>query len=310
LRGISSLAISGDKDSINGSPPMKHRSKAPNRAILWMVALSVTLLAAIFPMRADAHVLQGPYILELSAKAMGRIAALQVKQKLIVYPPKPEEAPVVFDETAIYVMPQRFRSDIVSDQFQRTHLEFGNSSLTVIDGRVATGKDPFDSYQRVLRSRTRSRLMRTLNDLGVETAISSLGRVEETVVFVLGAHYPDESVTQLAVDKETFLPVRLLLVDGEADGTGQRLDIRYLNWRKIQDSWFPMQVMFYTGEHLVREIRVGDLRLNPSIPSGLMDLEALKASAFVSDAESPQEQKQETVKAVQEAVQDFQKKFE
>ena len=102
----------------------------------------------------------------------------------------------------------------------------------MIDGRLITTQDPFDLYQNLLRSRTRSQLMKTLNGLGVETSISSLGRVEETVVFVLGAHYPDESVSQLAVDKETFLPVRLLLTDGKTEASDQRLEMYYRNWQK------------------------------------------------------------------------------
>ena len=106
-----------------------------------------------------------------SAKAMGKIAALQVDQTLLIYPQEPEMSPTLLDETAIYVMPLRFRSDIVSDQVRRTHLVVADSSLTVIDGRLAVMENPFDRYQRLLRSRTRSRLMRTLNQLGIETAI-------------------------------------------------------------------------------------------------------------------------------------------
>ena len=41
-----------------------------------------------------------------------------------------------------------------------------------------------------------------------------------------------------------------------------------------------------------------------------MDLEALKASVALHNADTPQGQKQEAVEAVQQAVQDFQKKFE
>ena len=67
---------------------------------------------------------------------------------------------------------------------------------------------------------------------------------------------------------------------------------------------------FSINGRLAREIRVADLRLNPSIPADMMDLEALKASVALNDTDTPQEQKQDAVDAVQQAVQDFQKKFE
>lgn len=294
----------------DGNARMKKGSSAPVLAAFAIAAISVMLVMAAVPHRTDAYVLEGPHVMELTAKALGKIAAIQVNQKLLVYPKIPETAPAVFDETATYVMPERFRSDIVSDQIQRTHLVFADSSLTVIDGRMAVGGDLFDRYQQLLRSRTRHRLMRTLNRLGVETAICSLGRIGESVVFVLGARYPDESVSQLAVDKETFFPVRLLLVEQGTETAGRRLEIVYRNWQKIQSGWFPFQVLFYANDRLAREIRVADLRVNPSIPSDMLDLEALKASVAASNAETPQGQKQEAVEEVQQVVQDFQKKFQ
>ena len=281
----------------------------PTSIIVASALLSVIFLAAIPPRPASASVLEGPHVLDLTARAMGKITALQADQKLLIYPQTPETAPTVYDETATYVMPERFRSDILSDQIQRTHLVFANSSMTVIDGRMAVGEDPFDLYQQLLRSRTRPRLMQTLNQLGVETAISSLGRIEETVVFVIGARYPDESVSQLAIDKETFLPIRLLLVDQGETATDRRLEILYRNWQKAQNGWFPLHILFTINGRLAREIRVTDLRLNPTIPSALMDMEALQASVALNNADTPQGQKQETVDAVQQAVEDFQKIF-
>ena len=289
---------------------MKQRLQTPVWAARWMAALSVCILTIAAPAPSWAYVLEGPHILQLTAEAMGTIAALQIEQKLLIYPQEPETLPTVYDETAIYVMPERFRSDIASEQIRRTHLVFADSALTVIDGRLTLGLDPFDQYQRLLRSRNRPRLMRTLNQLGVETAISSLGRLEETVVFVIGARYPDETASQLAVDKETFLPLRLMLVDRRADSTDSRLEIYYREWQKFQSGWFPLQVVFYQDERLVREIRVADLILNPSIPSEMMDPEALKATVASQAAETPPSENQQAVEAVQQVVEEFQKKFE
>jgi len=285
------------------------KMKRTSIMVAWAV-LSLLFLTTTTPGPAAAYVLEGPHILDLSAQAMGKITTLQAKQTLLIYPQMPETAPAIYDETVTYVMPERFRSDIVSDQIQRTHLVFADSSITVIDGRMAVGEDPFDLYQQLLRSRTRPRLMRTLNRLGVETAISSLGRFEETVVFVIGARYPDESVSQLAIDKETFLPTRLLLVDRGEAVADRHLEIFHRNWQKAQSGWFPLQVIFSINGRLVREIRVADLRLNPTIPPMLMDVEALKASVALNHADTPQRQKQEAMDAVQQAVEDFQKKFE
>ena len=302
--------ISFENNRSHGSTRMKKPLKTPVWAACWMAALSVYICTLAAPVPSGAYVLEGPHVLQLTAEALGTIAALRVEQKILIYPQEPEATPTVFDETAIYVMPERFRADIASEQIQRTHLVFADSALTVIDGRLALGPDPFDLYQRLLRSRSRPRLLRTLNQLGVETAISSLGRLEETVVYVIGARYPDETASQLAVDKETFLPLRLLVVDKHADPAGSRLEIYYREWQKFQSGWFPLQVVFYQDDALVREIRVADVSLNPSIPGELMDPEALKASVAAHAIDTPQSENQQAVETVQQAVEDFQKKFE
>jgi hypothetical protein len=129
----------------------KTKSLTRVRMVFSISTVLILLLMAAVPNRVDAYVLEGPHVLDLSAKAMGRIAALQVEQKLLVYPQSPETLPTVFDETAIYVMPERFRSDIASERIQRTFLVFADSSLTVIDGRTVVGENPFDIYQRLLQ---------------------------------------------------------------------------------------------------------------------------------------------------------------
>lgn len=261
-------------------PLMKDRLTAQSWiAVTIIIFLTLHVFTAAVPASTVAAALEGPHVLYLVAKAYGSIAALQVNQKLIAYPQIPEAFPEVFDETAIYVMPDRFRADLVTETRQHIYLEVGDRSLTLMDGRLVEEPLPFLNYQRVLRSRTQPQLMRTLNQMGVETAISSLGRVAETVVYVLGARYPDESVTQLAIDKQTFLPLRLLLVGGEPGTGNRRQEIFFYNWQKVQSGWFPFQIVFFLNGRLVREIRVANLRLNPSIPADVLDLEALKASA-------------------------------
>ena len=69
-------------------------------------------------------------------------------------------------------------------------------------------------------------------------------------------------------------------------------------------------MVFSIGDTLVREIRVVQIRVNPSIPAELMDMEALKTSVSETRADTIQDQKQETVEAIQQGVQDFQKKFD
>jgi hypothetical protein len=68
-------------------------------------------------------------------------------------------------------------------------------------------------------------------------------------------------------------------------------------------------VDFVEGDQLIRQIRVIDVRLNPSIPASQLDIDAL-AATYASDSGLPDGSAREAVEAVQQAVEDFQKKFE
>ena len=149
-------------------------------AITVLVAAIQTVLV-VLPAWSAAAALEGSHVLYLTARAFGRIASLQVSQKLLAYPQTPEEFPEVYEETALYVMPDRFRVDLVTENSRQVYLEVGDHSLALIDGAVVEKQVPFLQYQRLLRSRTLPQLMRTINQMGVETAVSSLGRVADTV---------------------------------------------------------------------------------------------------------------------------------
>lgn len=290
--------------------PMTKKGYRSKPAIFFIAVIAISFFVPVPTHRASAHVLEGPHILDLTAEAMGTITAIRVTQKRLVYGEGPDAQPTEYDESAIYVMPERFRSDIVSDQIHRTLLVFADSAISVTNGRIIEGQSPLDVYQQLLRSHSRWRLMRTVSLLGVETSISSLGRVADNPTFVIGAHYPDESVSQLAIDKETFLPTRLLLVDSNAGTMQQRLEVLFLDWKKVQKGMFPYKMMFSVDDHLTQAIEVTNVETNPVISDDLMDPEALRASVAVQSAGNLGQKKQETVNEIQKAVHDFQKKFE
>ena len=110
----------------------------------------------------------------------------------------------------------------------------------------------FDLYKDILFYHSREALVDRLLQLGVDVTISSLGRFEEKIAFVIGAEYPDESVSQVWIDQDTFLPLRWIIKGVNPAGESDTIEIRYLVWWKVGKLRYPSRIEFYQDEELVR----------------------------------------------------------
>jgi len=254
---------------------------------------------------AAAYVLKGPHLLELMVESIGEADRLLIEQKLILYENSQETTPVELKETVRYVFPETFRSDIRSDSIQRIHIKSGETVLTVIDGRASAGPETgFDHYKDLLLYHSRILLEEKLATAGVDTSISSLGRFENHIAYVIGAVYPDSGRPQIWIDKESFLPLRWIL---RANSDGPVLEFRYQQWKKIDDIQYPMRIQCYGNGKLIREIMVDDYRVDPVFAQELFDIGRLRSSYPEQTAPKPVVK---DIDEVQKTIEDFKKLYE
>ena len=307
-------------------------------------------LAILFFYAAPIHayVLQGRHVLDLMVEKLGVAESLFVSEKIVIYrlkAPESNQIPAAVDFTQLpanteagimpavqpletrqevfeietlefegilrYVFSHAFRSDAKSANSERIHIAAGGRTLTIVDGHIESATaNRFDLYKDILLYRSRGMLAERLLQLGVDVSISSLGRFEEQIAFVLGAEYPNESVSQLWVDKDTLLPLRLILKgdDGAADSGG--VEMRYLIWWKIGETQYPSRIEFYQDEHLVRVRQAKSFEENAIFSEDLFTIEHQKllypkasTSATISEtSEEPSE--------IQKAIEEFKRIFE
>ncbi|MBI9082881.1 MAG: hypothetical protein JEZ11_04740 [Desulfobacterales bacterium] len=245
-----------------------------------LAILAVVLMLVIGVTAAEAYVLQGAHVLDLMIGRLGRVRGLEVHQQVTLYDDRfSEGGTAVLNEIARYRPPHAFRSDTTSDRINRIHLQLDRSALTVLDGRLSdTAETPYDRYKDLLLVRDRKLLEKQLARLGVDVTVSSLGRFENHIAFVVGARYPDDTRSQVWIDKETFTPLRWLMRRPD-DPPGAGLEVQYRNWAKHGPIQHPMQVTFIEDGRLVREIRVQRLVVNPALEDDLFDLAAIRAEA-------------------------------
>jgi outer membrane lipoprotein-sorting protein len=244
-------------------------------------------------------------------REMGSARGLQVDQELSVLESFPATERLVLQETVSYRFPVAFRSEFTSAAGRHIQILFGGRALTVVDRRiVAEAANDLDHYKDIFLYNTPDLLKNRLVDLGVAVEVSSLGRFQGRIGYVLGAQYPDESVPQLWLDKETFRPMRWLLKPAAATPAGAALEVRYDDWKKVASLWYPRRIEFYQGDRILRRIQVKRARVNPDFPDRFFDLAYLE-SLYPYAAAAPSDRKESgAVTDMQRAIDRFRRMIE
>jgi len=257
---------------------------------------------------AGAYVLQGPHILELMIRNTGSARNLLISQRLVLHGRPPAEASAEIRETVRYEFPGGFRSDTLSGEVQRIYVFKDGAALEVVDGKIsATPGAGFDRYMDPFIYRSRILLSGWLTTVGVDVSISSLGRFEGNVAYIVGDAYPDDTRSQLWFEKETFRPIRYMLKTMQGHSGRGTLEFRYKNWRQFDTIAYPMKIECLQDALLIREIHVETVRVNPDFPQHLFDMDALRAQYPQGGGGSGAA---EALEEVKRTIEDFKRRYE
>ena len=318
-----------------------------NKCVVFPIIAAI-LVVWVAPIQA--YVLQGPHILDLMIENIGKAKSLFVAQKIIFYrtgiadDPEllspdsesiqssdivdtPIDSRLAQDNMAAdvdtvqetlelegslrYIFSQAFRSDARSNDSERVFIFANGKTLTLIDGNSVPGaENRFDLYKDLLFYHTREELAERLLQLGVDVSISSLGRFEEKIALVIGAQYPDESVSQIWIDRDTFLPLRWIIKGVDPAGKSDSLEIRYLIWWKTGKIRYPSRIEFYQDENLVRVNQAINLEENATFSEELFNIDFLKTVFNEAPVQPIVPGEPEEPSEVEKTIEEFRRIFE
>lgn len=268
--------------------------------------LGITAFLGFSP--AAAYVLKGPHILDLMVKQFGKADRLRVSQKLILKDNSTEQGPIEFEEIVRYTFPDSFRSDTFSDSTKRVHVSSQGDAITIMDRKISSEPESeYDLYKDLLLYHSRTLLQNRLILLGIDVGLSSVGRFQNQIAYIIGAEYPDETRSQVWIDKDSFRPIRWLLIKSGPTGNGTVMEFRYGMWQQIDSLPYPMQIQIFQDGFLIREIIADSLTVNPSFEAALFDIEYLKTQY---EADLSEEIKTDDIEEVQKTIQEFKKRYQ
>ncbi|HET9554932.1 MAG TPA: hypothetical protein VFP50_18345 [Anaeromyxobacteraceae bacterium] len=103
---------------------------------------------------------------------------------------------------------------------------------------------------------------------GVKLDDATLGRFNGRLAYVLGGRFVEGKRQPLAfVDKESFMPLRLLAAEG-----GAVLDVRLIDWASpTGGDWFPRAVEVWDGAQLLAKFTTEKAAANPKLSEALFE---------------------------------------
>lgn len=251
--------------------------KIPVYVSLSISLLSSILLSSILLSSANAYILKGEHVLQLMIEKNNFPVRGLVNQQISFFDPGIESINTEYEQTVRYRIPEEFRSDIDDYGLKRIHVVSSGNSLTVIDGSVVAESEAWvDCYKDIFFYRSRKRLVEKLETLGINFSVTSFGRYNGVICYILGAQYPDESVPQLWVAKESFQPVRWIFKVFDEQGVVEQKEIRYGDWKSYYKTKYPSKIEFFQGQNLIQSISVLQIEIDPFFPKDLFDIEQLR----------------------------------
>ncbi|MFH2099300.1 MAG: hypothetical protein ABIJ95_07310 [Pseudomonadota bacterium] len=287
---------------------------------------------------AGAYVLPGQQILEFTAKAMGNAKSLSATELLILLPGPSsytetamapegkadgegigETAPLLAQPGALslscgvqvyYRFPGSYRDEARCPQMDLLYVHSGDRTARIVGGMFVDGSEgPLDSVKDLLLFRSAEPLAERLSLLGVDLETTSMGRWNNRITWVLGALYPDETVPQVWIDRETRLPVRWIVTRMAPASNRAGLDVRFENWTNLGTQNRPFRVpgrtQIFQDGRLIRERTLVRAEMDPALSPALFDLSAILRDHPPPEPENLPENHDGPPDEVRKAIEDF-----
>ena len=258
-----------------------------------------------------SYVLPAKQILEFMIQQFGSAHTVVVWQKTVIYDPALEGGMREVDEVLYYRYPDRFRCEVSTPGGEQVRVVGPEGAIFVTNSKIiAEAETPFDRFKDLLLYRHAEFLLERLSELDVNPNVVSLGRYKDRIAYVIGAKYPDESVPQVWIEKNTFRPIRYVLRSGGPHDTNLE-EIEYTDYVPLDKSRsYPERILFFQNGRLARMYVLKKFRVNPDVPDELFDIAYLKTVYQPISSTEPLPSPESEVDEVNKTIRDFSRTFE
>lgn len=232
------------------------------------------LLACLVAPSAQAYVMTAEFLVRLLAEARRDLGARdfsltltadlakndhQIDERL--YLKRPERSRLVLQDDNVTVQVDKEGQTGAGDEHVVKGTGSSNNLVPIL--LMPKGKD-LDEMQ--------ARLLHVVQGLGIDTKVVSLGRLNDAVAYIIGAHTWEADKPQVWLDKTTFFPVRII-VPVQHEGKTVLQETRLLEYGAGPGgNGLPRIIEEYADGQLVSHAEVTAVQFNQDLPETMFDL--------------------------------------
>jgi hypothetical protein len=244
------------------------------RSILATAVLAVVGLVTSLPARA--YLLPTDFIVRMLIEKRERVTGADLSLQLTTEVAG-IDSPV---EERIYVkMPERLRRVRQTEDRAEVEVQREGRWARGSEGDLKTQKGPPEDVLPLLLftagndlDKKQERILATLKTLGIDRSVVAFGRYQDQVCFIIGARSYAADASQLWIDKETFLPLRLI-VTKKTDSSVSKRETRWLEFgSSLTGDYFPRVIEVLQDGKRVSRSEVEKVESNTKNPETLFDV--------------------------------------
>lgn len=216
------------------------------------------VLPADYLLRSLADIRRDGKLVDLSAQLDTTVGDESFEERL--YMKRPERLRLVqqIPDGAVWVEREGHRASGTEAKLERYKGSVTDLTAALLMPR---GKDLDESA---------ALLFGTVKAAGIDVRIVTLARWQDKQAFIIGARVWEPDKPQLWLDKESYLPLRLLLID---KGEKELVETRYVEFGSaVAGNHLPRVIETYRAGKLVRRAEITQLKVNEELPETLFEV--------------------------------------
>ena len=206
--------------------------------------------------KTRAYVMPAEQLVDLMIRNFPKFETLVITQSTHLITPEDLEVQLVLEEKIWLKSPGFYHSEMMD---QAGDWDTGTNRFRV----ERPGTDM--TFRQIFMTGDKNTTMALLSEMGIDLSAVAFTRFDDVIAYRLGEE--DAGKPKLLIEKERFLPL-LLNYRVWGDSGEKTVTVRFDDYRKGVEGWYPYEIAVFSGEALEERYFVIDLKANiPVDPS-------------------------------------------
>ncbi len=221
--------------------------------------LFIAMLIFLMTGKAHAYVMPAEQVVDLMTRNYSKIKTMVITQSTHLITPEDLEVQMILEEKIWLKSPGFHHSEIME---QSEDWDFIANEL------MAKRPSPDMAFRQIFMAGDKNTVMALLSEMGINLNSVAFTRFDGVIAYRLGDE--DARKPKLLIEKERFLPL-LLNYRLWGDSGEKTVTVRFDDYRKVAEGWYPYEIAIFAGEDLEERYFITDLQANIPVDSSFFE---------------------------------------